>query len=102
MTVRKAYVTSLAAVLVGLGVLAAHPAQAQGYRRVTRTTTVTHYTYAAPLTGGQREAQRLHREAVRLDHQATYEDQHGHPERGTQLARQASHLNAMAFRLGSR
>lgn len=97
MTIRNT--TLLAAALaaaLGLGVSAV---QAQGHHTYTRTTTVTHYTYRAHLTSSQKEAKRLHRQAVRLDHRATYEDQHGHPKIGASLARQASDLNAKAFRL---
>jgi ABC-type sugar transport system substrate-binding protein len=89
--------TAALAAALALGVLAAHPAQAQTHI-VRRTVITTHYTVRGPLTPGQREAQRLHRQAVKLDHQATYADQHGNRKLGGQLAQEASDLNARAYR----
>lgn len=96
----KTLLPSLLAATFALAGFAATPAQARGYYR--SRTIVRHYIYPGSLTAGQRRAKRLHREAVRLDHQATYEDQHGHPKVGEQLAHQASHLNALAYRAARR
>jgi hypothetical protein len=102
-TFNKVLLPSVLAATLGLGMLAARPAQAQDYHRYTRTETVTtRYIHAGPLTPGQRKAQRLHRQAVQFDHQATYEDQHGHPKVGARLARQASQLNALAYQAAHR
>jgi hypothetical protein len=96
---RKALLPSVLAATLAVGALAAAPALAQGRHVYKRTVIIHRYTFKPALTGRQREAQQLHRDAVRLDHQATIADQHGNRKLGESLAHQASQDNARAYRL---